>query len=193
MAPNVGTNGNNVQVAGLVDNQVNVNDIQTRANAGRLTIKLRSLKGLLTREINFCKQKITHFRTLMASTQQRTFLMTEYARSVLECHARCKTKWVEVDKGFADLKALKIETWDKKDDEGLEQFLTLLNTDYDACYQKVTEVQDSNMEIFEKCWTLTALTTPHTMREIQGTAPNITYHKLLFLDVHNVLGQSNQT
>ena len=63
MAPAVATNGNNVQMADLVDNQVNANGIQTRANVGRLTIQLRSLKGELTREINFCYKKIAHFRT----------------------------------------------------------------------------------------------------------------------------------
>ena len=118
MAPAVATNGNDVQAADLVDNQVNANDIQTRANVGRLTNQLRSLKGQLTQEINFCYKKITHFCTLLASTQQRTqILMVEYARGILECHARCKTRWVEVDNSFADLTALKIETWDKKDDE----------------------------------------------------------------------------
>ena len=68
-------------MADLVDNQVNANGIQTRANVGRLTNQLRSLKGLLTQEVNFCNKKIAHFCTLMASTQQRTpVFMTEYAR-----------------------------------------------------------------------------------------------------------------
>ena len=72
MAPAVAINGNNVQMAELVDNQVNANGIQTRANVGRLTNQLRSLKGQLTQEINCCYKKIAHFRTLLASTQQRT-------------------------------------------------------------------------------------------------------------------------
>ena len=98
-----------------------------------------------------------------------------------------------LDNKFADLKALKIETWNKKDDEELEKVLTLLNNESDAYQQQLEEVQQSNMEIFEKCLTLTALTTPHTMRETKATAPNFTDQKLLFLDIHNVLGQSNQT
>ena len=70
----------------------------------------------------------------MGPTQQRmSILMTEYAQSILECHARCWTKYVEVDKSFADLKALKIETWDEDDDEGLKKFLTWLDTESDAC------------------------------------------------------------
>ena len=94
MAPAVATNRNTVQMADLEDNQVNANGIQTRANVGRLTIQLRSLKGQLTREIHFCYKKNAHFRTLLASTQQRTpIIMTEYARGILECHACCKTKY----------------------------------------------------------------------------------------------------
>ena len=69
----------------------------------------------------------------------------------------------------------------------------MLNSESDAYQQKLEEVQLSNMEIFEKCLTLTALTTPHTMKETQATAPNITDQKLLFIDINNVLGQSNQT
>ena len=86
MAPAVATNGNDVQAADLVDNQVNANDIQTRANLGRLTNQLRSLKGQLTWEINVCYKKIAHFRTLLASTQQKTpILMIEYAKGILGC------------------------------------------------------------------------------------------------------------
>ena len=78
---------------------------------GRLTIQLRSMKGLLTREVNFCNTKNAHFRTFMASTQQRTpVVMTEYARGLLECHTRCQTKYDRVEKGFADLQDLETNT-----------------------------------------------------------------------------------
>ena len=86
-------------MAELINTQVNANGIQTRANVGRLTNQLRSLKGQLTREINLCNKKIAHFRTLLASTQQRTpIIMSEYARGILECYARCKTKYERVEK-----------------------------------------------------------------------------------------------
>ena len=124
MAPTVGTNGNNVQAAGLIGTQVNANDIHTRANAGRLTNQLRSLKGLLTREVNYCNKKIVHFRTLMAAPQQKTQAMTEYARGLLDCHARCQAKYEQVEKGFADLQALETEIWEVDDHKGLDEFLT---------------------------------------------------------------------
>ena len=141
MVPTVGTNGNNVQVADLVGNQVNANDIHTRAHAGRLTNQLRSLKGLLTREVNLCNKKLAHFCTLMASTQQRTpVFMTEYARGLLECHARCKAKYEKVEKGFADMQALDTETWKEDDQDGLEEYLTRMDTESDACNTQLSEV-----------------------------------------------------
>ena len=109
MAPTVGTNGNNVEGTGLVGTQVNANDINTRANAGRLTIRLRSLKGLLTREVNYCNNKVLHFGTLMAAPQQKTQYMLECAQDLLDFYARCQAKYKEVEKGFADLQALKTE------------------------------------------------------------------------------------
>ena len=148
MAPTVATNGNNVQVAGLIDNQVNADDIQTRANAGRLTNQLRSLKGLLTREVNYWNKKIAHFRTLMASTQQRTpVFMTEYAQGLLECHACCKTKYERVEKGFVDLQALETETWES-DDEEMDEYLTRMDTESEACFNQFSEVQHNNTELF---------------------------------------------
>ena len=100
-------------------------------------------------------------------------LMTEYAQDLLDCYARCQAKYAEVDNGFADLKALKTETWDEDDDEGLEEFLTWLDTESDACYQKVNEVQHSNIEIFEKCLALTAPVKPPTTKQTHA-APSIT-------------------
>ena len=135
-------------MADLVDNQVNANGIQTRANVGRLTIQLRSLKGQLTREINFCYKKITHFRNLLASTQQRTpILMVEYARGILECHARCKTKYDRVEKGFTDLQDLETETWEG-DNEELDEYLTKMDTESEACFKQLSEVQHSNDDLF---------------------------------------------
>ena len=135
---------------------------------GRLTNQLRSLKGLLTREVNFCNKKIAHFRTLMASTQQRTpVFMTEYARGLLECHAHCKTKYERVEKGFTNLQALETETWEG-DDEELDEYLTRMDTESEACFNQFSEVQYSNIEIFEKCLTLTVPAKPPTTRQTQA-------------------------
>ena len=168
-----GQNGN-VEETGPVGNQVNAQDINTRANAGRLARRLRSLKGLLTREVNYCNKKVLHFGTLMAATQQQTQMMTEYARDLLDCYARCQAKHVEVEKGFVDLVKLKTETWAEDDDEGLEEFITGIDTESDACYKKVNKVRSDNLEIFERCKTLLAPTKPYTLRQTQATTPSIT-------------------
>ena len=66
----VGQNGNVKTVAEPVTDQVDIQDVNTRANANRLSQRLRSLKGHLTREVKYCTQKVEQFRTLMDATQQ---------------------------------------------------------------------------------------------------------------------------
>ena len=107
MVSDVEQNGN-VEEAEPVADQVDVQDINTRANASRLTRRLDSLKGLLTREVNYCTQKVEHFCNLMAATQPQTQMMIEYARDILDNYARCQAKHVEVEKGFVELVKPKI-------------------------------------------------------------------------------------
>ena len=94
----------------------------------------------------------------MAAPQQKTQSMLGYA-----C---CQAKYEEVEKGFADLQAL-------DDHEGLDEFLTRLDTESVACYNKVNEVRSNNLEIFEKCMTLLAPAKKPTLRQTQA-APSIT-------------------
>ena len=91
----------NVEEAQPVADQVDVQDINTRANTSRLTTRLSSLKGLLTKEVNCCTKKVEYFHTLMAATQPQTQMMIEYASDLLDTYARCQAKHVEVEKGFA--------------------------------------------------------------------------------------------
>ena len=76
----------NVKEAEPVD--VDVQNINNRANANRLIRRLCSLKGLLTREVNYCTQKVEHFRTLMAAARPQTQMMIDYAREILDNYAR---------------------------------------------------------------------------------------------------------
>ena len=75
-----------------------------------------------------------------------------------------------MEKGFADLQALKTETWEEDDDEGLDEFLTRVDTESEACYNKVNEVRSNNLEIFEKCMTLLAPVKPPTLRQTQAVS-----------------------
>ena len=123
----VGQNGN-VKEAEPVEDQVDVQNINTRANANWLIRRLRSLKGLWTREVNYCTQKVEHFRTLMAAAQPQTQMMIEYARDLLDNYGRCQAKHVEVEKGFVDLIKRKTEIWDIDDDTRLDTFITGIDT-----------------------------------------------------------------
>ena len=53
------SNGNTVDLTGTEDSQIL---IKTRAKVGRLQKSLRNLKGQLTKEVNSCYQKITHYK-----------------------------------------------------------------------------------------------------------------------------------
>ena len=48
-----------------------------------------------------------------------------------------------------------------------------MDTESEACFNQFSEVQHSNIEIFEKCLTLTVPTKPPTTRQTQA-APSIT-------------------
>ena len=54
----VGQNGNVKTVTTPVMDQVNTEDVHIRANARRLSQRLRSLKGQLKREVKYCTQKV---------------------------------------------------------------------------------------------------------------------------------------
>ena len=67
----VGQNGNVETVTAPVTDQVDTEDEHIRANAKRLSQRLRGLKGHLTREVKNCISKVEQFHTLMdqGSTQ----------------------------------------------------------------------------------------------------------------------------
>ena len=163
----MGQNGN-VEEAEPVEDQVDVQNINTRANANRLIRRLHSLKGLLTREVNYCTHKVEHFRTLMAAKKPQTQMIIVYARDLLDNYARCQAKHVEVEKGFVYLIKLKTEMWDINDDTGLDTFITGIDTESNIYYKKVNKVRSDNLEIFEKCKILLAPAKAQTSRQAQA-------------------------
>ena len=56
------SNGNTVEFPELEDSPV-FSQTRAREKAGRLQKSLRNLKGKLTKEVNMCNDKITHFKT----------------------------------------------------------------------------------------------------------------------------------
>ena len=65
----------------------------------------------------------------------------------MECHTRCKTKYDRVEKGFTDLQDLETDTWEG-DNEELDEYLTKMDTESEACFNQFSEVQHSNTELF---------------------------------------------
>ena len=88
----VGQNGNVENVAAPVTDQVDTQDVHTRANKRRLSQRLRGLKGHLTREVKNCIYKVEQFRTLMDATQPNSQMMVEYTRDILDNFTHCKTR-----------------------------------------------------------------------------------------------------
>ena len=111
----VGQNGNVETVAEPVTDQVDIQDVNTRANANRLSQRLRSLKGHLTRKVKYCTQKIEQLRTMLDASQSTSQMMVEYARNMLDHFICCQTRQAEIEKGIVDLVQLRTEVWDVND------------------------------------------------------------------------------
>ena len=118
----VGQNGNIEPVLAPVMGQVDTEDEHIRANAKRLSQRLRGLKGHLTREVKNCISKVEQFHTLMdQGTAQPANLqiMVEYACEILDNFARCQTRQTEIEKGIVDFVQMRLEVWDINDDTGI--------------------------------------------------------------------------
>ena len=109
------SNGNTVELTGMEDSQVLV---KTRAKVGRLQKSLQNLKGQLTKEVNMCLQKITHFKTKYSDDYlANSVVKTNYAQSVLDSHTCCETRYLNLEKALSELRELECETWAGSDED----------------------------------------------------------------------------
>ena len=120
----VGQNGNVEPVPAPVMGQVDTEDEHIRANAKRLSQRLRGLKGHLTREVKNCTSKVGQFHTLMEQGADQPVpanfqIMVEYAREILDNFACCQTRQTEIEKRIVDYIQMKSEVWDINDNTGL--------------------------------------------------------------------------
>ena len=67
MDSSLATNGNTMEFPEQEDSQ-GFSQPRAREEAGRLQRSLRNLKGLLTREVNQCNDKIAHFKVSSSLT-----------------------------------------------------------------------------------------------------------------------------
>ena len=141
-------NGKTVDLTGTEDSQVLT---KTRAKVGRLQKSLRNLKGQLTKEVNSCYQKITHFKTLLSNNRlANSVVKTDFPQSILDCHTRCETRYQNLEKGLSDLRELECESWAGSDEE-LYEILIKLDNDSVVCEKQFNDVKKDNDEIFDTC------------------------------------------
>ena len=111
------SNGNTVEFPESEDSQV-FSQTRAREKAGRLQKSLRNLKGQLTKEINQCNDKITHFKGKYSEDYLTiSVVKTEFAQSILDSHVRCKTRYLNLEKALNELRELECDTWQGSDDE----------------------------------------------------------------------------
>ena len=73
---------------------------------------------------------------------------TDFAQSILDCHARCETRYLNLEKGLSDLRELECESWGGSDEE-LDVILTKLDNDSIVCEKQFTDVKKDNDETFD--------------------------------------------
>ena len=100
------TNGNTMEFSEQGDSQ-GFSQPRAREEAGRLQKSLRNLKGLLTREVNQCNDKIAHFKLKFSEDYTTvTVVKTGYAQSIIDNHNRCLTRFLNLERALEKLREL---------------------------------------------------------------------------------------
>ena len=144
------SNGNTVEFPELEDSPV-FSQTRAREKAGRLQKSLRNLKGKLTKEVNMCNDKITHFKTKYSEDYMAiSVVKTNFAQSILDSHIRCETRYLNLEKALTELRELECDTWQGSDDE-LDALLDKLNKDSISCEKMFIKIKRDNDDIFDVC------------------------------------------
>ena len=134
------SNGNTMEFPEPEDSQV-FSQTRAREKAGRLQKSLRNLKGMLTKEVNQCNDKITHFKSKFAEDYTTiSVVKTNYAQSIIDSHNRCKARYLNLEKALEELRELECNTWQGSDDE-LDVLIEKLNTDPVTCEKQFIKIQ----------------------------------------------------
>ena len=105
------TNGNTMEFSEQGDSQ-GLSQPRAREETGMLQRSLRNLKGLLTREVNQCKDKIAHFRLKYAKDYTTvTVDKIGYAQSIIDNYNRCSTHFLNLEMALEKLGELECNTW----------------------------------------------------------------------------------
>ena len=80
--------------------------------AGRVKRRLRNLKGLLTREVSACIDKMVYFKTKYPDDSIVTNIQIDYGKEILETYSRAQIRYTNLKKDIENLKMLYCDTWE---------------------------------------------------------------------------------
>ena len=99
-------NGNMIAISEPRDSQ-GLSQPGARGETGLLQRSIRNLKGLLTGEVNRCKDGIAHFRLKYAEDYTTvTIVKIGYAQSIIDNHNRCLTRFLNLERALEKLREL---------------------------------------------------------------------------------------
>ena len=99
-------NGNTIEFSEPGDSQ-GLSQPRAREETGRLQRSLQNLKGLLTREVNQCKDKIAHFKLKYAEDYTTvTIAKIGYAQSISDNYNRSSTRFLNIEGALEKLRDL---------------------------------------------------------------------------------------
>ena len=140
------SNGNTCEFA--EDNSQGKSQPRMKEEAGRLQRRLRNLKGLLTKDVTACIDKIRHFKTKYPdNSTEITTVQIDYVEDITDNLMRCQTRFTDIKKVIEELRMLLCDIWEGEDNE-LDKALEKLNQDLVLQENKVKKIKRENEEIF---------------------------------------------
>ena len=118
--------------------------------AGRVKKRLRGLKGLLTKDVSSCIEKMLYFKTKYKDDSIVTNIQIDYANEILTTYSRAQIRYTNLKKNVENLKKLFCDIWEDGDDE-LNIALEGLTQELISYKKKVLNISRENDEIIERC------------------------------------------
>ena len=138
--------------------------------AGRVKKRLRGLKGLLTKDVSSCIEKMLYFKTKYKDDLIVTNVQIDYANEILTTYSRAKIRYTNLENNIENLKMLYCETWGDDEDE-LDIALEGLTKELTLYEQKFINIARDHDEIIERCKCIVLTTQPKvTSNRTRNTA-----------------------
>ena len=162
-------NGNTIEFSEAGDSQGGLSQPRAREESGRLQRSLRNLKGLLTREVNQCKDKIAHFKLKYVEDYITvTSAKLVHAQSIIDKCNRCSTRFLNLEGALEKLRDLECTTW-LGTDEDLDSVLEKLTQDSILHEKQCIKLQRDNDDILEICNNLITASKPAVVARPRNT------------------------